>query len=84
MDSGNAHFAAMMGVQTLTLWGVTHPFTGFAAFNQPIENAILPDLEKYPNIPCSIYGNKVFEGYEDVMRSISPKIVVKKVLKSIN
>ena len=84
MDSGNAHFAAMMGVQTLTLWGVTHPYTGFAAFNQTIENAILPDLEKYPNIPCSIYGNKVFKGYEDVMRSISPKIVVEKVLKSIN
>ena len=84
MDSGNAHFSAMMGVQTLTLWGVTHPYTGFAAFNQPIENAILPDLNKYPNIPCSIYGNKVCEGYDDVMRSISPKIVVEKVLKSIN
>ena len=84
MDSGNAHFAAMMGVQTLTLWGVTHPYTGFAAFNQPFENSILPDLKKYSKIPCSVYGNKVFEGYEDVMRSISPKIVVEKVLKSIN
>lgn len=84
MDSGNAHFSAMLGINTLTIWGITHPFTGFAPFNQPFENAILPDLEKYPNIPCSIYGNKVFEGYEDVMRSISPKIVVEKVLKSIN
>jgi ADP-heptose:LPS heptosyltransferase len=84
MDSGNAHFAAMMNVKTITIWGVTHPYSGFAAFNQPFENAILPDLEKYPNIPCSIYGNKVYEGYEDVMRSISPKRVVGKVLNTIN
>lgn len=32
MDSGNAHLAAMYGVPTITLWGVTHPFTGFYAF----------------------------------------------------
>ena len=83
MDSGNAHFAAMLGVNTLTIWGITHPFTGFAPFNQPFENAILPDLNKYPNIPCSIYGNKVCEGYEDVMRSISPKKVVEKILGAI-
>ena len=83
MDSGNAHFAAMFGINTITIWGITHPFTGFAPFNQPIGNAILPDLEKYPNIPCSIYGNKVCEGYEDVMRSLSPKTIVDKVIKSI-
>lgn len=80
MDSGNAHFAAMFGVNTFTIWGITHPFTGFAPFNQPFENAILPDLEKYPNIPCSIYGNKVCEGYEDVMRSISPENIVEKII----
>ena len=83
MDSGNAHFAAMLGVNTLTIWGITHPFTGFAPFNQPFENAILPDLNKYPNIPCSIYGNKVSEGYEDVMRSISPKRVTEKIIEII-
>jgi ADP-heptose:LPS heptosyltransferase len=84
MDSGNAHFAAMLGINTLTIWGITHPFAGFAPFNQPFENTLLPDLEKYPNIPCSIYGNKVCEGYEDAMRSISPKTVIKKVLEALN
>ena len=81
MDSGNAHFAAMLGINTLTIWGITHPYTGFTPFNQPFENTILPDLNKYPNIPCSIYGNKVCEGYEDTMRSISPKVVTEKILK---
>ncbi|MFA5297246.1 MAG: glycosyltransferase family 9 protein [Lutibacter sp.] len=84
MDSGNAHFAAMLGINTITIWGITHPFAGFAPFNQPFENAILPDLQKYPNIPCSVYGNKVCEGYDDVMRSISPKTVITKVLEAIN
>ncbi len=79
MDSGNAHLAAMFGIKTITIWGVTHPFTGFYPFHQPIDYAILPDLKRYPNIPCSIYGNKVCEGYEDVMRSILPKEVVEKI-----
>jgi len=80
MDSGNAHFAAMFGVKTITLWGVTHPFAGFAPFKQD-ENCILPDLKKYPKIPCSIYGNKICEGYENVMRSITPKVIINKVLE---
>ena len=82
MDSGNAHFSAMFGISTFTIWGITHPFTGFAPFNQPFSNAILPNLKKYPNIPCSIYGNKVCEGYEDVMRSILPETIVHKITDS--
>ena len=84
MDSGNAHFAAMLQIPTVTIWGATHPFAGFAPFNQPKENCLLPDLEKYPNIPCSIYGNKICDGYEDVMRTISPERVIKKVEEILN
>ncbi|NLP57621.1 glycosyltransferase family 9 protein [Lutibacter sp. B1] len=84
MDSGNAHFAAMYGIETITIWGITHPFTGFAPFNQPFKNAILPDLEKYPNIPCSIYGNKVCEGYQNAMRSILPETIVETILTKLN
>ena len=76
MDSGNAHIAAMLGVKVITLWGATHPFAGFAPFNQPLENCITADRKKYPLLPTSIYGNKKVEGYEDVMRSISPEKVV--------
>lgn len=79
MDSGNAHLAAMFGIKTITIWGVTHPFTGFYPFYQPMNFAILPNLKKYPNIPCSIYGNKVCHGYEDVMRGIAPEKVVEKI-----
>lgn len=84
MDSGNAHLAAMYGIPVVSLWGVTHPFTGFKAFGQPFENCLVPDLNKYPKIPTSIYGNKVPEGYEEVMRSIPPENVVKKIAEVLN
>lgn len=83
MDSGNAHFSAMLGIKTITIWGGTHPFAGFAPFNQPEDYCLLPDLEKYPNLPCSIYGNKVSDGYEDVMRSISPEKITNKIISII-
>ena len=80
MDSGNSHLAAIQGVKTITIWGITHPFAGFAPFNQPEDHFVLPDLGKYPNIPCSVYGNKVCPGYENVMRSIQPNEIIEKIV----
>jgi ADP-heptose:LPS heptosyltransferase len=79
MDSGNAHMAAMKGIKVVTLWGATHPYAGFAPFNQPIENALTANREQYPLLPTSIYGNKIVEGYEDAMRSINSRTVVEKI-----
>lgn len=79
MDSGNAHIAAMLGVKVITLWGATHPYAGFLPFNQSLENALTSDRNQYPKLPTSVYGNKIVEGYEDAMRSISSKTVVDKI-----
>ncbi|MEN2398479.1 glycosyltransferase family 9 protein [Flavobacterium sp. MC2016-06] len=79
MDSGNAHIAAMLGVKVVTLWGATHPYAGFLPFNQSLENAFVSDRNEYPKLPTSVYGNKIIEGYEDAMRTISPKKVVKRI-----
>ncbi|OXA69213.1 ADP-heptose--LPS heptosyltransferase RfaF [Flavobacterium aquatile LMG 4008 = ATCC 11947] len=79
MDSGNAHIAAMLGIKVITLWGATHPFAGFSPFNQPLENCLVSDRNKYPLLPTSVYGNKTVEGYEEVMRSISVESVVEKI-----
>jgi ADP-heptose:LPS heptosyltransferase len=79
MDSGNAHIAAMLGVKVITLWGATHPFTGFLPFNQPLENALVSDRNLFPKLPTSVYGNKKVEGYEDAMRTISLQSVVEKI-----
>ncbi len=83
MDSGNGHFSAFYGVPTVTLWGSTHPYTGFIPFKQSMENSLTPDLNKYPKLPSSIYGNKTFKGYENAMRTIKPDNVVKKILELV-
>jgi ADP-heptose:LPS heptosyltransferase len=79
MDSGNAHIAAMLGVKVITLWGATHPFTGFSPFNQPLENALVSDRNLFPKLPTSVYGNKIVEGYEDAMQTISVESVIDKI-----
>ena len=79
MDSGNAHIAAMLGTNVVTLWGATHPYAGFMPFNQPLENCLISDREKYPLLPTSVYGNKMVEGYQEVMRTITPEMVVEKI-----
>lgn len=78
MDSGNAHLAAMQGVKVLTVWGVTHPFTGFYPFHQDENNAVLADRSKFPKIPTSVYGNSFPEGYDEVFRTISPELIIDK------
>ncbi|MFB9055238.1 glycosyltransferase family 9 protein [Mariniflexile ostreae] len=79
MDSGNAHIAAMMGVKVVTIWGVTHPYAGFAPIYQPEDYALLSDRDMYPKIPTSIYGNKYPEAYKDAMDSILPKTILEKI-----
>ena len=79
MDSGNAHLAAMFGIKVVTIWGVTHPYAGFAPFNQPLDYALLANRDEFPLIPTSIYGNSYPEGYENVAGSISVEEIVTKV-----
>lgn len=84
MDSGNGHIAAMLGIKVITVWGVTHPYAGFAPFNQPESYQLLPDRDKFPLIPTSVYGNKYPEGYKDAAGFIKIETVVKKVFDVLN
>ncbi|WP_257018497.1 glycosyltransferase family 9 protein [Winogradskyella pacifica] len=79
MDSGNSHMAAMLGKKVITIWGVTHPFAGFAPFNQPIDFALTANRDQFPLIPTSIYGNKFPEGYEKAASSVSEAVIVSKI-----
>lgn len=81
MDSGNGHLAAMYGIPVITIWGVTHPYTGFAPYNQPFSNSLIPNLDRFPKIPTSVYGNKFPEAYEQAINSISPEIILKKIIE---
>ncbi len=79
MDSGNGHLSAMLGIKTVTLWGVTHPFAGFRPFHQPEAYSLLSNRNIYPLIPTSVYGNTFPESYADCMKSIYPEVIVKKI-----
>lgn len=79
MDSGNGHLAANYGVPVLTLWGVTHPYLGFAPFGQGSENWLTPDLKKYSKIPTSVYGKNNPEGYDEAINTIPAAQVVAKI-----
>lgn len=83
MDSGNGHLAANYGIPVLTIWGVTHPYLGFAPYGQPESNWLLPDLEKYPAIPTSVYGKSYPNGYETAINSIAAEQVVELIYKIV-
>lgn len=83
MDSGNAHIAAMLGKKVITIWGVTHPFAGFAPFNQPKDFTLTTDREQFPLIPTSIYGNKFPEGYENASGTVLVEDIIKKIKTSL-
>ena len=81
MDSANGHMAANMGTKVLTLWGMTHPFCGFAPFNQLLDHALTLDRTQYPLIPTSVYGTYLPQNYKDAFRSLDPKTVIEKTLE---
>jgi len=83
MDSGNGHIAAMLGIKVITIWGVTHPYAGFAPFNQPESHQLIPDRNKYPLIPTSVYGNTYPENYKHVAGSLTVESIVNLVNKTL-
>lgn len=84
MDSGNGHLAALFDIPVVTLWGNTHPYAGFVPFGQPHTNQLVADRTQYPLIPTSVYGNKMPEGYENVMETIPAKSVIEKIISLVN
>ena len=79
MDSANGHIASLFGIKVLTIWGATHPFTGYGPFKQPEKNSITPNLRKYPNLPVTIYGSACPEKYLDVINTIKPEKIAKRI-----
>ena len=84
MDSANGHIAANCGIPVLSLWGLTHPFCGFKPFGQPIENSLTLDRNNYPEIPTSIFGDRIPINYESAFRSLNPKTVIEKTLEILD
>lgn len=81
MDSANMHLAAIAGTPTLSIWGATHPYCGFAGWRQSEADMIqLP----VPCRPCSVFGDKPCRGHNlQCLRAIRPDSIVARVLQKI-
>jgi ADP-heptose:LPS heptosyltransferase len=74
MDSSGMHLASLCNVPCISIWGATHPYSGFVGFGQENNPQIQLEL---PCRPCSVYGNKPCK-YNDYrcLYGIAPEIVV--------
>lgn len=77
MDSANMHFASLVRVPVVSVWGPTHPFAGFMGWQQEAALAVQTDL---PCRPCSVFGNQpCYLGTHACMRELSPERIVERV-----
>ena len=77
MDSANMHLASLTATPVVSVWGATHPYTGFYGYHQPESNAVQTDLSCRP---CSVYGNKpCYRKNTECMATISPQMVIDKL-----
>ena len=81
MDSANMHLASLVGTPVVSIWGATHPYAGFMGWQQSPDNVVQVDLSCRP---CSIYGARpCFRGDYACLNSISPEMVVAKILNAL-
>lgn len=79
MDSGNMHMASVAGVPTVSVWGATHPYAGFAAPTATEELRVQRDMTCRP---CSVFGNKpcrLKDTPYQCLNSITPEMIIEKV-----
>lgn len=77
MDSSNMHFASVLGVPVVSIWGATHPDFGFYPQQQDPTNALCAHL---PCQPCSAFGQKPCRyGDYHCLTAITPQMVFQKI-----
>lgn len=74
MDSSAMHMASLVGTPIISVWGATHPATGFYGWGSDPANQIQLDL---PCRPCSVYG-EIPCRYGDCrcMHGIAPEMIL--------
>lgn len=78
MDSANMHLASLMAVPVISVWGATHPYSGFLGWHQSMDNCVGVDFScrpctahsdrkcKYRDYRCleSLHSSKIIEVIE--------------------
>ena len=80
MDSANMHFASLLGVRVVSVWGATHIFAGFMGIGQSAKDAVEISSNKLNCRPCSVFGNKpCFREDYACMNEIKPMEIFDKI-----
>ncbi|GIX42231.1 MAG: heptosyltransferase [Leptospiraceae bacterium] len=58
MDSFNMHIASLIGIPVISIWGATHPYSGFGPYGQSENTIVQIPTEILSCRPCAIFGNK--------------------------
>lgn len=83
MDSSNMHLASLVGVPVVSIWGATHPFCGFAGWNNRSDLRVQRD--DMPCRPCSAFGNKPCRlGDTPCLNGIAPETIIEKIDKALS
>jgi len=77
MDSANMHLASLTSTPVVSIWGATHPYSGFYGYKQSPENAVQIELSCRP---CSVYGSKpCYRKNTECMEKITQEMVIEKL-----
>jgi ADP-heptose:LPS heptosyltransferase len=80
MDSSNMHLSSLLGVKTISIWGGTHPYTGFQAYQQEIDRDLQISKEELSCRPCTVFGKgKCSRGDFACMQWLTPEVVFDKL-----
>jgi ADP-heptose:LPS heptosyltransferase len=84
MDSSNMHLASMLGVETISLWGATHPWAGFSAWGMPEVNQIQISSDELTCRPCTIYGKGECRRSDlACLQWLTPEMVLEKITEKL-
>lgn len=77
MDSANMHLASLVGLRAVTVWGATHPYTGFMGWRQRTRDVVQLDMTCRP---CSVFGDKpCMRGDYHCLGGIPPQMIIDKI-----
>lgn len=77
MDSANMHLASLVGLRTVSVWGATHPYTGFLGWKQRTRDVVQLDMTCRP---CSVFGDRpCFRGDYHCLHGIPPQMIIQRI-----
>lgn len=77
MDSANMHMASLVGLRAVSIWGATHPYTGFLGWHQHSRDVVQLDMTCRP---CSVFGDKpCYRGDYHCLAGITPKMIIDRI-----